>query len=112
MSTATDLRRAALALPGAGESSHQDHPDFRVRGRIFATIWPDGAQGVLRLGPETRAALVDAKPNVFSVPKGGQQGGWTLVQFRGVKPAELRALVEEAWRGLASKKQLAELDSR
>jgi hypothetical protein len=59
---------------------------------------------VLRLGPETREALVDARPEVFSVPRGGERGGWTRVELKGVKAAELRALVEEAWRGVAPKK--------
>jgi len=36
-----DFRRIALSMPEATEASHMGHPDFRVGGKIFATIWPD-----------------------------------------------------------------------
>ena len=40
--TADDFRQIALSLPEASESAHMDHPDFRVRGKIFATLgYPD-----------------------------------------------------------------------
>jgi len=41
MMTVNDFLRIALSMPGATESSHMDHPDFRVNKRIFATIWPN-----------------------------------------------------------------------
>ncbi len=37
--TADEFRFLALELPEAVESSHMCHPDFRVRGKIFATLW-------------------------------------------------------------------------
>lgn len=41
--TAEEFRQLALSLPEATEQSHMGHPDFRVRGRIFATLgYPDG----------------------------------------------------------------------
>ena len=36
--TASDFRRIALSLEGAEEGSHMGSPDFRVGGRIFATL--------------------------------------------------------------------------
>ena len=38
MATIDDFRRLALGLDGAEESSHMGSPDFRVGGRIFATL--------------------------------------------------------------------------
>ena len=37
-----------------------NHPDFRVRGGVFATLWQ--ARGVVVLTPEQQAMLADADP--------------------------------------------------
>ena len=49
--TADEFRRLALSLPEAVESSHMDHPDFRVAGKIFATLGPDETWGMVKLTP-------------------------------------------------------------
>jgi len=51
--TANDFRKLALSLPEAVESAHMHHPDFRVRGKIFATLgYPDKDSGVVKLTPK------------------------------------------------------------
>ena len=68
-----DFRRIALSLPGAEESSHMGAPDFRVGGRIFATLASQRqGYGNLMLGLEQQAAFVEDAPDVF-VPIAG---GW------------------------------------
>ena len=64
--TVDDFRRIALSLEGAEESSHMGQPDFRVGGRIFATL-AAAAQGYgnLMLTPEQQAAFVDELPDIF-----------------------------------------------
>ncbi len=47
--TPDDARRIALSMPEALESAHMGHPDFRVRGKIFATLWPDKDRAVVKL---------------------------------------------------------------
>jgi hypothetical protein len=48
--THAEFRKMALSLPQATESSHMDHPDFRVAGKIFATLgYPDGESGMVKL---------------------------------------------------------------
>ena len=57
--TADDFRQIALGLPEASESAHMDHPDFRVRGKIFATLgYPDRDWGMVKLTPAQQATLV------------------------------------------------------
>lgn len=67
-----DFRRIALSLPGAEESSHMGQPDFRVGGRIFATL---AAQqlgfGNLMLTPDEQADFVAEMPDVFLPVAGG-----------------------------------------
>src|SRR5450432_631626 len=69
---AEDFRRIALSLPGAEESSHMGSPDFRVGGRIFATL-ASLAQGYgnVMLTPEQQAAFVVEMPDVFLPIAGG-----------------------------------------
>jgi hypothetical protein len=70
--TATDFRRMALGLEGAEEGSHMGSPDFRVGGRIFATL-ASQAQGYgnLMLTPERQAEFVAEDPDVFLPIAGG-----------------------------------------
>jgi len=75
--TAGDFRRIALSMPGASESSHMSHPDFRVRGKIFATLgYPDAAWGMVKLTPEQQRAFVQLDPEAFAPVKGawGEKG--------------------------------------
>jgi hypothetical protein len=67
--TPEEFRRIALSFSGAAEGSHMDHPDFRVGGKIFATLWK--GNGVLLLKPEQQAVLVKSNPEIFTPVKGG-----------------------------------------
>jgi hypothetical protein len=67
------FRRLALSLPGAAESSHMGHPDFRLDGRVFATLFgQEKGCGVVKLTPEQQESFVAEQPNSFSPV----QGGW------------------------------------
>jgi len=71
--TVADFRRLALSLPGAEESSHMGSPDFRVNGRIFATLASQKqGYGNLKLTPERQQEFVREAPEIF-VPI---HGGW------------------------------------
>jgi hypothetical protein len=67
------FRRLALELPGAVESSHMNHPDFRLNNRIFATLSAqETGCGVVKLTPEQQGAFITEHPKSFSPV----QGGW------------------------------------
>jgi hypothetical protein len=78
-----DFRRLALSLPGAEESSHMGSPDFRVGGRIFATLAAAKlGYGNIMITPEQQAAFVDELPEIFiPVPGGWGRGGATHVNL-------------------------------
>jgi hypothetical protein len=62
--SATRFRRAALRLEGASEGTHHSVADFRVGGRIFATLgYPDEQWGMVKLTPEQQAMVVEAEPS-------------------------------------------------
>lgn len=90
--TADTFRRLALALPGAVESAHMDHPDFRLGGKIFASLgYPDGHWGMLKLTPEQQAEFVGKAPTIFQPVKGawGRQGS-TNVHLPSARVAPVR----------------------
>jgi len=70
--TPNDFRRFALRLEGAEKSSHMGHPDFRVGGKIFATLASeDQGYGNVKLSPEQQAEFVAGLPGVFIPIAGG-----------------------------------------
>jgi hypothetical protein len=67
-----DFRRMALSMEGAEEGSHMGSVDFRVDGRIFATLaHAKLGYGNLMLAPEQQAAFVAELPEIFIPVKGG-----------------------------------------
>jgi hypothetical protein len=59
------FRALALLLPEALEGAHMGHPDFRVGGKIFATLWVDEDRAVLKLTPDQQDVMVECEPDVF-----------------------------------------------
>jgi hypothetical protein len=110
--TQDGFRRLALALPDAEESAHMGHPDFRVRGKIFATLGaPDASFGMVKLTPEQQEGFVDKWPKVFLPVKGGWgRGGATNVRLAAATPASLRPALEVAWRNVAPRALVQEAD--
>ena len=103
--TPNDFRRIALSLPEAEESAHMNHPDFRVGGKIFATLgYPDVDHGMVILPPEEQARLVRAYSKVFAAAKGawGKRGS-TSVCLEAVDKTTLKRAIESAWRNKAPK---------
>ena len=97
--TEADFRRIALSLPDTAEGSHFGVEDFRVGGRIFATLaYKKDGFGNLALTPEQQAGMVEDAPGIFlPVPnKWGEQGA-TMVRLAKVKPDILEAALRTAW---------------
>jgi YjbR len=71
------FRRIVLGLQDATENAHHGHPDFRVRGRVFATLgYPDRSWGMVKLTPDQQRTCVREHPDAFVAVKGkwGEQG--------------------------------------
>ena len=98
--TAADFRRIALSLDGAEEGAHMGAADFRVGGRIFATLAAEKlGYGNLMLTPELQAEFVADRPDVF-LPVAGGWGrlGATHVRLGEVEEATLQGALHTAWR--------------
>jgi hypothetical protein len=107
--TGEDFRKLALSLPQAVESEHMDHPDFRVGGKIFATLTGrDEERGMVKLTPGQQAAVMMAEPAVYSPGPGvwGRRGG-TWVDLRAARRPSVEKALRLAWRNTAPKRLLA-----
>jgi hypothetical protein len=106
--TPNQFRKAALAFAEATESSHHGHPDFRVGGKIFATLgYPDDKSGVVMLGPEDQKFFVKQFGEMFT-PVAGAWGknGSTQINLPTARMSQVRAALEIAWARRAPKRLL------
>ena len=107
MANADDFRRIALSFPGAEEKAHMGHPDFRVGGKIFASLHaPQKGTGAVMLLPEQQELAMDAEPGAFSPAAGAWgRGGSTVVTLAAVSDEWLERALEWAWAKRAPKSQ-------
>lgn len=98
--TAADFRRIALNLEGTEEGSHMGAPDFRVAGRIFATLASeDQGYGNLMLTPEQQAEFVRELPEVFlAIPGGWGRMGATHIRLAQANEDVLAGALRTAWK--------------
>ena len=106
-----DFRKTALSFPETVEASHMGHPDFRVRGKIFATLGPDEVWGMAKLTPEQQMPLVQDQPAIFQ-PASGAWGrrGCTIIQLKKADKRLVRLALLFAWRNTAPKRLVQEYD--
>lgn len=102
--TDKDFRRIALGLDEAIEGAHMGHPDFRVNGRIFATIHPDHQWGMVKLTPDQQQKFVRENSATF-VPENGAWGrqGCTKVRLDAVDEDTLGDALTLAWQNTVKK---------
>lgn len=103
--TLDGFRRMALGLPEATEGAHMGHPDFRVGGKIFATLWPKDGWGMVKLTPEQQEAFVEAEPAIFVPVKGGWgRQGCTNVLLNRASRRRVGPALDAAWRNVAPRR--------
>jgi len=102
---AADFRRIALSLEGAEEGSHMGAVDFRVGGRIFATLASQKqGYGNLMLTPELQADFVGELPEVFlPIPGGWGRMGMTHIRLSKANEDVLAGALRTAWKLRAEK---------
>ena len=103
--TANDFRKLALTLPETTENAHMDHPDFRVAGKIFATLGhPGPGWGMVKLTPEQQHYFSKNDPAVFvPVKDAWGRGGATSVELKNAQRETVRTALRAAWKNRAPK---------
>jgi hypothetical protein len=111
--TANDFRRLARSFPETSESAHMGHPDFRVGGKIFATLgYPDDDWAMVKLTPLEQEMFVKSHPAVFDPCTGvwGRRGA-TSVRLRPARKPTLRRALLAAWRLAAPERVVKQFDA-
>jgi len=109
--TRGEVRRLALALPEATEAPHFAAWSFRVRGKIFATVPPDGGTLHIFVDADAVRAAVGADPASFEELRWGKKLAGVKVSLAAVRQAAVRDLLEASWRARAPKKVAAAFDA-
>ena len=106
--TLATVRRLALALPGVEEGTSYGTPGFRVRNKFMARMWEDGEVLVVKCGHDERDFRMRANPKTFFTTDHYLGYPTVLVRLASVTPAELKDVLEQAWRINAPKRLLTE----
>lgn len=97
-----DVRSLALRLPEVVEGAHKGNPDFRLGGRIFATLWVDEDRLVVRLSADDLSALRDADRDLLEpVPGAWGRRGWASINLWEADEEVVRTILAAGWRRLA-----------
>jgi len=103
--TSDEFRKMALEIPTAVERSHMNHPDFRVAGKVFASLGvPDENWGMVKLSPEQQRTFIEKAPDVFR-PSNGAWGrqGYTNVYLASANESIVRSALDAAAKNVASR---------
>ena len=107
--TTSRFRTLALSFPETAEAEHMNHPDFRVAGKIFATLgWPDAQSGMVKLTPIQQAAYVQSYPGMFgAINNGWGRRGATSVHLKLAKAEIVMQALKDAWINTAPKRLIS-----
>lgn len=105
-----DVRRHALALPGAEAGTSWGTASYKVGGKLFARMLEDGKSVVVKVDLHQRAELVSAEPHVFSVTAHYEKWPMVIVTLDAIDADELREVLTDAWRLSAPRRQVVAYD--
>jgi hypothetical protein len=100
--SAERVRELVSRLGDAVEGAHHGHADFRVRGKIFATLSEGEDRAALRLTCVEARGLAERAPGVFRLVSDREPIGWVSLPLADAEEQELTDLLEEAWQLRAS----------
>ena len=103
MMTSDEFREIALSFPEAEERSHMNHPDFRVGGKIFATLGPDLTWGMAKLTPAQQQEYTRMETGFTPASGKWGDGGATIITLSGADEEAVRRALNAAWQNLALK---------
>jgi hypothetical protein len=105
------VREIALSLPGIVESVSYGTPSFKLKDKLLARFHEDGESLVLKMDVETRDMMLQMNPQVYSITDHYLKYPYVLVKLHNADLADLKGHFQAAWRQIAPKRMIKELDS-
>jgi hypothetical protein len=107
--TIDSVRELALSLPRSYEALVRDRVKFRVGSLVYLAFARDETMMGFAFPKEERAALIEAEPEKFLMPKPSDlRYNWVVVRLAAIDDDEMRELVLDAWRMVVPKRVAAE----
>lgn len=107
MITTDQAREIALSMPEAEEGQHMDHPDFRVRKKIFMTIWPSESRAVIFVDPNHVESIQGSDPKRFSLNGWSKKYGALNVHLEHIGKNRFKEITIASWKRKAPKSLVA-----
>ena len=101
--TPEEFRQIALSFPETEERSHMNHPDFRVRGKIFATLGPDETWGMAKLTPAQQQDFLRFEPAFKPASGKWGDGGATIIALAETDEPTVHDALASAWKNVFEK---------
>lgn len=95
--TPDEFREIALSFPNTEEREHMNHPDFRVNGKIFATLSNDLSKGMAQLDSDLQEDYMILDPSFHAAVGAWGRGGSTMITLETAKPDVVRSALAKAW---------------
>ena len=109
MITVEEVRKLALSFPETDEHDHWGRPSFRVKKKIFITLWPIEMKAVLKLSLVDQSVFADYNSKIFHpIDNAWGKQGWTSVELKNVRKDMFKDAITLAWRHVAPKSLLKE----
>ena len=101
------VRKLALSYPETDEHDHWGRPSFRVKKKIFATLWPIEKRAVLKLSLVDQSVFTEYNPEIFHpIDNAWGKQGWTFVELKKVRKDMFKDALNLAWKEVAPKSLL------
>ena len=104
------VRRYALSLPEVHEEPHFGFSSFRVRGKIFVTVPPDGKHVHIFVGYDEREVALELQASFLETLVWGGKARGLRVRLSAATPSVVKQLVRAAWIRKAPKKLIDQVD--
>ncbi|WP_333819287.1 MmcQ/YjbR family DNA-binding protein [Ohtaekwangia sp.] len=102
-----EARKLALSLPESSEEDHWGRPSFRVKKKIFLTLWPAEKRAVVKLSTVDQSVFCDYNAAVFyPVPGAWGKQGWTNIELQKVRKDMFKDALNLSWQSVAPKSLL------
>jgi len=98
------VRKLALSFPETDEYDHWGRPSFRVKKKIFCTLWPKEKRAVLKLSVADQSLFSEYSADVFyPIPNKWGKQGWTFVELKKARKDMFKDALNLAWKTVAPK---------